>query len=408
MKRILHILAQRPEKTGSGTYLQALIDQGRQAGYDQAVVAGIPSSENHAYFHDSIAFYPVLFETADLPFPVAGMTDIMPYKSTMYRNLDEAMYSQWRQAFAAVLAKAVEEFRPDAIIAHHLWLLSSLAKEMFPHIEMTVICHGTDLRQMRLAPQFTERVALGCRCIDHIAALHEEQKRNIIETYDIPADKITVVGAGYNPDIFYRPQQLPPIGTIPLIYAGKLNFAKGVPSLIRAYNKLAPEGANLKLAFAGTGTGSQCDNIVNMAHDSRLPIDLKGIVPQQELAQLFRQSRLFVFPSFYEGLPLVLMEALACGLRIVTTDLPGVRDFFGPLINGRGLVEYVALPPLKTIDEPVEEALPDFETRFAAALKKQVAAIQSGDDGWDDAIEKQIRTMTWQAVFHKIEKLFTR
>jgi glycosyltransferase involved in cell wall biosynthesis len=186
-----------------------------------------------------------------------------------------------------------------------------------------------------------------------------------------------------------------------------LNFAKGVPSLIRAYNKLAPEGANLKLAFAGTGTGSQCDSIVNMAHDSRLPIDLKGIVPQQELAQLFRQSRLFVFPSFYEGLPLVLMEALACGLRIVTTDLPGVRDFFGPLINGRGLVEYVALPPLKTIDEPVEEALPDFETRFAAALKKQVAAIQSGDDGWDDAIEKQVRTMTWQAVFHKIERLFT-
>ena len=94
MKRILHLIAQRPEKTGSGTYLQALIDQGRREGYEQAVIAGIPAGEREDYFDETVRFFPVRFETEELPFPVAGMTDIMPYRSTMYRHMTDSMYGQ--------------------------------------------------------------------------------------------------------------------------------------------------------------------------------------------------------------------------------------------------------------------------------------------------------------------------
>ena len=409
MKRILHLIAQRPEKTGSGTYLQALIDQGRREGYEQAVIAGIPAGEREDYFDETVRFFPVRFETAELPFPVAGMTDIMPYRSTMYRHMTDSMYGQWRRAFTAALQQAVAAFQPDCIIAHHVWLLSALAKELFPHIPMTAISHGTDLRQMTLASRFAPYMKEWAGRIEHIAALHAPQKQALIDTYGLDRNKITVVGAGFNPAVFHEGLEMAGGREgLSLVYAGKLNFAKGVPSLIRAYNQLSLQPCDIRLAFAGSGTGEQCRHIEEMASQSRLPIDLKGILPQQELAGLFRQSQVFVLPSFYEGLPLVLLEALACGMRIVTTDLPGVREFFAGPINDKGFVEYVALPPLRSIDEPLEAALPDFEKCLTAVIMRQLERIQDkGFTSLPDDVRHAVGTMTWAAVFRKIIALFT-
>ena len=55
-----------------------------------------------------------------------------------------------------------------------------------------------------------------------------------------------------------------------------------------------------------------------------------------------RRSTVCVLPSFYEGLPLVLVEALACGCRLVATDLPGVVDELAPRIGAA--LELVELP----------------------------------------------------------------
>lgn len=406
MKKILHIIAQRPEKTGSGTYLQALIEQGEKKGYCQAVIAGIPANEPNKYFKTNVKFYPVVFETENLPFPVVGMTDIMPYKSTMYRKLNEDMISKWKNAFSEVLTKSVMEFKPDIIITHHLWILSAMVKEMFPLIKTIAICHGTDLRQMDLAPNFNNYVSKYCRNIDNIAALHEDQKNEIIKKYQIDKNKITVVGVGFNPNIFYTNDTEKKMDKIKLIYAGKLNFAKGIPSLIKSYNKLDIDKISIELILAGSGTGSQFKVIEKMAEESRLKVILKGSIPQSELSKLFRESHLFVFPSFFEGLPLVLTEALASGMLIVTTNLPGVKDFFGDYINKKGLIEYVKMPSLKSLDEPFEEDLPNFEEEFYKAIENQLEKIKNKHYKKDLKIKEVIDNMSWKGVFNKIENLF--
>lgn len=406
MKKILHIIAQRPEKTGSGTYLQALIEQGEKKGYCQAVIAGIPANEPNTCFKTDVKFYPVVFETETLPFPVVGMTDIMPYKSTMYRKLNEDMLSKWKNAFSEVLTKSVMEFKPDIIITHHLWILSAMVKEMFPLIKTIAICHGTDLRQMDLAPNFNNYVSKYCRNIDNIAALHEDQKNEIIKKYQIDKNKITVVGVGFNPNIFYTNDTEKNMNKIKLIYAGKLNFAKGIPSLIKSYNKLDIDKNSIELILAGSGTGSQFKAIEKMAKESRLQIILKGSIPQNELSKLFRESHLFVFPSFFEGLPLVLTEALASGMLIVTTNLPGVKDFFGDYINKKGLIEYVKMPSLKSLDEPFEEDLPNFEEEFSKAIENQLEKIKNKYYKKDPKVKEVIDNMSWKGVFNKIENLF--
>lgn len=84
--KILSITAQKPHSTGSGVYLTELVKQWSRQGHAQAVAAGVYPSDA-VNFPPDTAFYPVYFDTPELPFPIAGMSDEMPYPSTRYRDL---------------------------------------------------------------------------------------------------------------------------------------------------------------------------------------------------------------------------------------------------------------------------------------------------------------------------------
>ncbi|MEG2915846.1 MAG: glycosyl transferase family 1, partial [Oscillospiraceae bacterium] len=79
--RILSVTAQKPDSTGSGTYLTELVNSFKLLGHTQAVIAGI-NVEDTDKFIDGVLFYPVRYNTCELPFNVLGMSDSMPYEST--------------------------------------------------------------------------------------------------------------------------------------------------------------------------------------------------------------------------------------------------------------------------------------------------------------------------------------
>ena len=87
---ILHLSAQKPDSTGSGVYLHETVSALARAGHNQAVIAGIAPEDNPA-FDKGVLFKPVRFETSDLPFPVVGMSNVMPYRATRYCDLTPAM-----------------------------------------------------------------------------------------------------------------------------------------------------------------------------------------------------------------------------------------------------------------------------------------------------------------------------
>ena len=80
-----------------------------------------------------------------------------------------------------------------------------------------------------------------------------------------------------------------------------------------------------RLHLIGDGSGEERDEVLNLAAALGDRVHLWGPQPQEELARLMGQAHLVVLPSFFEGLPLVVLEALACGCRVVTTALPGVE-----------------------------------------------------------------------------------
>jgi glycosyltransferase involved in cell wall biosynthesis len=410
MKRMLQVLCQKPGSTGSGTFLLALYERAKNRGYEQAVIAGVSQNETEKYRKclKSSDFFPVQFDSELLNFPVVGMSDVMPYPSTRYRDMTGEMLEQWTRAFRAVLQKAVEYFQPDLVLSHHLWLLTALTRKTIKHIPVFGICHGTCLRQLKLAERFSPLAVDGCRKLDGIFALNEYQKESIIRNYKIDKDRVFVTGAGYDERIFNTHGRKKSIDTVKLVYAGKLSFSKGVPSLIRAYGKLTEKGWTGELHLAGSGTSDEERQIWQLAGKKGGKIVFHGALSQEELANLFRVSDILVLPSFYEGLPLVVLEALASGLRVVATDLPGLKEYLGWEINNSGLIRYVELPRCEHEDSPVAEDLPDFEERLAEGIKEQINSLTDISAWQKIGVVKAIAGMSWDGVFGRMEEIYLK
>lgn len=145
--RILSITAQKPHSTGSGVYLTELLNNWSLLGHEQAVIAGL-YEEDEAVFPEGTKLYPVYYKTDRLPFAITGMSDEMPYESTRYQDVTGEMLGQFREAFYEKVSEAVEGWKPDLIVCHHLYLLTALVREWYPEQKIIGICHGSDLRQM--------------------------------------------------------------------------------------------------------------------------------------------------------------------------------------------------------------------------------------------------------------------
>ena len=131
---------------------------------------------------------------------------------------------------------------------------------------------------------------------------------------------------------------------------------------------------------------------------------LHGQLPQPALAALMRRCQLCVLPSMYEGVPLVLAEALACGCRLVSTALPGV---VGPLAPSMGeALELVEMPRLVGIDVPAQGDLPAFVDRLEGALTRALDRPDVRQELGDDGLSRALAPFTWGAVFARVEALW--
>ncbi len=117
------------------------------------------------------------FKSEEIPFPIAGMSNVMPYENTLYSSMTEEMIDIWKEAFRKRLEKAKEDFNPDIIFAHHLWILTSLVREVFPDTKIIGLCHNTDLRQARMNPNLKEKYVDKIPKLDYIFSASEEQKK---------------------------------------------------------------------------------------------------------------------------------------------------------------------------------------------------------------------------------------
>lgn len=389
--KILSITAQKPDSTGSGVYLAEMVTAFSQLGHEQAVIAGI-APDDECVFPEGVLFDPVFYDTEQLPYPVLGMSDEMPYRATRYCDMTPLMVEQLRGAFAGALDRVLKKFDPDVVICHHLYLVTSIIRDLLPEKRVVAVCHGTDLRQMWKHDLEHDFIMSSIRSLGAIFALHAVQKEEIAELYGAEHDKIKVIGTGFDHKKFHkegRVEQDGRAGGITLTYVGKLWEKKGVKSLIKALDLLPYESDELVLdLIGGYSHQAEYESIQALAEESRFAIRFRGKLDQNKVAEAYRQSELFILPSFFEGLPLVVVEALACGCKVIVTDLPGIRPWLAEKVPD-ATITYVTPPEMVNADEPRPESLPHFEQALADAI------VSSVDRPYN---EVEMYGLTWESL----------
>jgi glycosyltransferase involved in cell wall biosynthesis len=181
--------------------------------------------------------------------------------------------------------------------------------------------HGTALYYEML-----QRLAL--RVSDAIIVTTEGLARELGRAVD--AARIHLIPNGVALDQFY-PSATPARGQPRIVFIGRLSPEKNVASLLRAVQRLQPE---IRPVVELAGDGPLRTALAHQADELQVQVNFLGVVGHERLPELLRQAHAFVLPSYSEGHPKALLEAMACGLPVVASDIPGNRSLVEDAQNG--------------------------------------------------------------------------
>lgn len=366
--RILHVLAQLPIKTGSGVYFTNVIDGLKRFNVEQAAIYATTPEYNFNFVDEK---FEVEFQGEDISFPIVGMSDIMPYDNTLYKNMTDEMIESWQKAFREKLIQARETFKPDVVITHHLWILSSMVCDVFENEKVLGVCHNTDIRQAEKNPAMKDKHVKSLGKLDKILALSKGVINEIANIYNYPVEKIVNIGAGYNEKIFYPAEKYEKHDNVKILYAGKFDESKGFYELIKAFRLLEKKDTKVELELIGNLKDEDRPRVESLVGDSKR-IRIYNAVDQVHLGEIMRYKDIFVLPSYFEGLGLIAVEALGSGLRVVATEIEGLIEFLGEKINNSEIIEYVKMPTIYDTDKAVEEEKPAFVERLVETLEVMI------------------------------------
>ena len=399
--RVLSIIAQKPNSTGSGVYLTEIVRCFKELGMKQEVICAC-YKDDEIYDTENVKYNKLIFNEKDIPIKIAGMSDVMPYESMKYSdfiNRDNEL-KIWITAFKTKIIEVINRFRPELIICHHLYLLTAMTvdilKSSFANSDkpkIVGICHNTDLRQFRQTNLMRAFIKDNIKKLDKVFAPSSEHANIAKELFDIGDEKIELVGIGYNSKIFYDMKLRDRDDTKNrVLYVGKVAKKKGVFSLIKAINMLNDENINLYI-IGGAGDKDEYDEIVNESKKSKSRITFLGQKKQAEIAEFYNKSEVFVLPSFSEGIPMVPLEALACGCKVVISNLLGLKEFYDKNVKNAS-ISYVELPKLTNVDDASDFELDEFQKRLANAIKKSL------ED--KNTYKPDLSLLTWESIAKKI------
>lgn len=174
-----------------------------------------------------------------------------------------------------------------------------------------------------------------------------------------------------------------------VMYTGGIDYRKNIEGLIRAYSLLGKEIRDRhQLAIVCSIAREPRDALLSLAREHGLEeqeLILTGFVPDQDLVSLYSLCTLFVFPSFYEGFGLPLLEAMRCGAAVIAANTSS-------LVEVVGWSEALFDPSSdQSIAELISRGLTD--EKFQQQLKNH-ATSQARKFSWETSAQRALDLMT--------------
>ena len=150
--------------------------------------------------------------------------------------------------------------------------------------------------------------------------------------YNLDADRTVYIPNGVAPR-FFLPRTYERSGPLKLLYAGTWLDQRGIFYVRDALERLAPQLPGLTMTFAGCACPPEI--IRNFFGPKLVPtVLIQPVVPADKMQELYASHDVFLFPSLMEGLPSVLLEAMASGMPVITSETCGMPDVVEDGYNG--------------------------------------------------------------------------
>jgi glycosyltransferase involved in cell wall biosynthesis len=241
----------------------------------------------------------------------------------------------WEQTALPLLAR---QHRLDLLHSPHYTMpLVKTCRTVVTFHDMTFFLYPeAHLRYKRLF--FRAMIPWSARRADALIAISQSTRADILRILRTPPDQVIAIPYGIAP-------QFQPIPDSPardalcqkynlprpfILYVGNLEPRKNLPILVRAFARVARAGLPHALVLAGA-RGWMAAEIFSTIKELDLVsrVHFPGYVPQQDLASLYSAASLFVYPSLYEGFGLPVLEALACGVPVITSNVSSMPQVAG-------------------------------------------------------------------------------
>jgi glycosyltransferase involved in cell wall biosynthesis len=206
----------------------------------------------------------------------------------------------------------------------------------------------------------------------------------LVLNYDLDSDRVRYVANGVEPR-FFASRQYGVNVHVRLLYAGTWLDQRGIFYIRDALRNLKARKLSFTMTFAGPGVPAE--EILRFFGDELAPqVMVRDVIPTERMQELYAEHDIFVFPSLMEGLPSVLLEAMAGGMPVITTETCGMPDVVEDGFNG------LLIPPAD-----------------ARALEEAVAQLANSEElrsKLGNAARDSMQRYTWERAGKRLEELF--
>ena len=305
-----------------------------------------------------------------IPYPIPQVNSFEPfYKSVNASDLIHVHGHPYVSSlFAAKLAKFTG--KPVVLTQHNTFI--TYENGMWDHVEW--------LNDATIGKQ-------ALNTADRIVAVSEATRRYVFSLGANPA-RTTVIRNGvdierFKPSSTERPkirQKLDiPLDAIVVLTVRRLVNKNGIDTFVESAKIALKQNPNLVFLVVGTGPDKAAIQSQIQELNMTKQFKLAGFVPDSDLPSFYNSADLFVLPSKSgEGLPLVALEAMSCGLPVIATDVGGISEV---VVQGGG-----TLIPADNPHEMAKVVLQTSQTDFSVA-KVAVRTVAERSFDWEKNVE---------------------
>lgn len=227
----------------------------------------------------------------------------------------------WYSFFAGILAKLLYDC-PLVTTVHSLEPLRPWKKEQL----------GSGYN----VSSWLER--LGLEASEMVIAVSQEMKRDILQYYSLPEERVEIIPNGIDPGEFREVETGDTrrefgIKRPYILFVGRLSRQKGIFHLMDAVPRL-PQDIQVVLCTGKADTPELVEELTEKIKFHPNIVWINQMLSKPKLIELYSRARVFVCPSIYEPFGIINLEAMACGTPVVASATGGIKEVVVPEVNG--------------------------------------------------------------------------